>query len=83
MKVYLIAALLFCAAFQSNAQNGNAEFIADKIAIKLKDSLQLSNEQKSQLYDINMQLHNQKMNIRQTYSNTESKVPGILYTGKF
>jgi hypothetical protein len=63
--------LLFClilafvcayAQAQTPAQN-----LATKIARKMKDSLALNEEQKNNLYEINMLLHNQKMQVRSLY----------------
>lgn len=41
-----------------------AEQLANRIAQKMKDTLSLTDSQKSRLYDINMQLHSQKMAAR-------------------
>jgi len=38
----------------------------------MKDSLSLSDAQKKQIYDINMQLNNDKMAARRQYSNPET-----------
>jgi hypothetical protein len=58
-------------SYSVNAQTA-AEQLADKIAVKMKDSLSLSSEQKGQLYTINIQLSNQKASVRQQYAGTDS-----------
>jgi hypothetical protein len=49
-----------------------AEKLATRIAQKMTDSLSLTATQKSQLYTINMQLHNQKMTARQQHLQPDS-----------
>lgn len=62
--------LIICAA--TFAQQAPAEALAEKIAVRLKDSLQLTETQKMQLYNVNMQLHGLKQQKRQQYSATDS-----------
>jgi hypothetical protein len=63
-KVILILSVLL--AFQwSNAQTSPANEVAEKIAQKMKDTLALTDAQKGQIFDVNIQLHNQKMLARQ------------------
>lgn len=50
------------------AQQSPAEEIAEKIAKKMKDSLQLTTVIQNQLYNVNLQLHGQKMTVRQQYA---------------
>ena len=38
----------------------------------MKDTLSLSEEQKQQVYDVNIQLHEQKMQVRREYGNMDS-----------
>jgi hypothetical protein len=50
-----------------NAQqpvSANAQQVAQNIATKMKDSLNLTVQQKNQLYNINIQLHTQKQGAR-------------------
>jgi hypothetical protein len=49
-----------------------AEQLAVKIAQKMKDSLSLTELQKSQLYEINIQLNNSKSAARQQYTGSDS-----------
>ena len=63
--------VLLVAANNVNAQSAS-EQIADKIAQKMKDSLSLSTQQKTQLYTINIQLSDQKASVRQQYTGTDS-----------
>jgi hypothetical protein len=48
----------------AQSTNGNAAQIAQKIAKKMKDSLSLTGNQKSKIYDVNMRLHNKKQIAR-------------------
>jgi len=48
------------------------EEISNKIAQRMKDSLGLTTDQKSQVYNVNIQLHSQKMLARQQNENVDS-----------
>lgn len=50
------------------AQGTPAEQLASRMAQRMKDSLNLTSEQKDQLYSINMQLHSRKSAFWQQYS---------------
>jgi hypothetical protein len=60
--------------------NGNNNSIADyngaqlanKLAKKMKDTLDLSSQQRQQIKTINLQLHNQKMALRNQYTGQDS-----------
>jgi hypothetical protein len=54
-----------------NAQTPG-EQIANRIANKMKDTLQLSDSQRVQIYQINLQLNQQKANLRTQYTNIDS-----------
>lgn len=62
--------LLF--VLKSHAQDSVAIQLATHIASKMKDTLDLTVQQRNQVYTINMYLHNQKKTERQDYSNTDS-----------
>lgn len=65
----LLTAGLFI-GLTSYAQNQNpAMEIANKQAKRMQDTLGLPNTVKQQLYQINMDLHNRKLMVRQQYSN--------------
>lgn len=66
----LVLTLLLSVAF-CNGQSP-AETLANKIAGKMKDTLSLTDSQRIQVYNINMQLHNQKIAIRQQYAGSDS-----------
>lgn len=59
---------LTCLVFISmaKAQFSPTKF-AEKIAQKMQDSLVLTSDQKAQVYNINMLLHTEKMDVRQKY----------------
>jgi 6-pyruvoyl-tetrahydropterin synthase len=73
MRLPIIFALIFITAYSAVGQNnpGNplAENLAKKIADRMKDSLALTEQQRNSIFDINMQLHNQKMEKRKHYAN--------------
>lgn len=76
MKKSLIL-LLFLAAgksimAQDSTQVSPAEKLAQKIATKMKDSLGLTDQQKNEVYTINMNLHDQKAVIWKKYINRDS-----------
>ncbi|HYD20791.1 MAG TPA: hypothetical protein VEB40_04890 [Flavipsychrobacter sp.] len=72
MKAVFIL-LLVIAAPRLYAQTSNpATELAEKIAVKMKDTLGLTNVQKGQVYDVNLQLHEAKMAKRQQYTGTDS-----------
>jgi hypothetical protein len=68
MKYLLIAMILFFSAQGLHAQTIPATTVANNIAQKMKDSLSLTDAQKTQIYTLNMQLHDQKMGMRQQYA---------------
>ena len=59
-------------AYCSNAQPSVTEQVAQHLAIKLKDSLDLSVAQKDSLLTINLLLANQKSQWRSVYQHTDS-----------
>jgi hypothetical protein len=72
MQKILSCLILFFLFYRASAQTSPAQVLADKIALKMKDSLSLSEQQRSQLYNINIQLHNLKASARQQYSAMDS-----------
>lgn len=66
--------LPFAGAF---GQQTVAEELAARLAQKMKDTLSLSATQQSELYLLNLQLHTQKMNVRQQYAASPDSV-GLL-----
>lgn len=54
-----------------NNNNSPAEQMASKIAKKMKDTLNLTGQQRNQIYTINMYLHNKKAAVRQQFSNPD------------
>lgn len=70
MKIMLFLIATFT-SLQLNAQTPG-EQLATKIAKRLKDSLVLTEAQQTQLYKINMELHNQKQVAFQRYTVPDS-----------
>lgn len=73
MKHVFILCVLICVGAAVNAQQATpAEALAQRIATKMRDSLQLSSAQKDQVYAINLQLHNQKMQVWQQHGGADA-----------
>ena len=72
MRLFILFALIvitaYSAAGQVNSGNQVAENLAKKIADRMKDSLGLSEQQRNSIFDINMQIHKQKMEKRKQYA---------------
>lgn len=56
----------------AKSQSSPAELLADRIATRMKDTLDLSIEQKNLLYTINMNLHERKLLVRQQFASSDS-----------
>jgi hypothetical protein len=72
MKVTFITALLCLSFFIAKTQPIPAVRVANKIADKMKDSLGLSQEQRQQVFAINIRLFNYKAEARKRYQNRDS-----------
>lgn len=66
-SIVIISALIFSFIIV-NAQKNPATELAGKIAQRMKDTLNLSDAQKVQVYDINIRLHDQKTALRNQYA---------------
>lgn len=62
---FTIGFFLFGVAVKAQQPDPRAVFISHKIAKKMADSLRLTAEQRVQIHQVNMQLHDQKELIRQ------------------
>jgi hypothetical protein len=68
MKKLFSLTLLVCGfVFASKAQPAPAVDLSTKIANKMKDSLNLSQQQQQQIFAVNMSLFNQKAQARTQY----------------
>lgn len=67
MKKIIFSFLILFVAIQEAASQTPAEQLANKIAKKMKDSLSLSELQQNQVYEINLQLSEQKSTVRKEY----------------
>ncbi|MGN6293478.1 MAG: hypothetical protein ACTHMV_12110 [Chitinophagaceae bacterium] len=70
-KLWLLIVITLATNVVLCAQSSPSEQLAGRIADRMKDSLLLSSAQRSGIYTINMQLHEQKMNVRKQYSQSE------------
>lgn len=80
MKKYLsifFVTLLF-GQDRSHAQASPAEQLAGTIADRMRDSLHLSTSQRTSIYIINLQLHDQKMNVRKERASTPAEWPLLM-----
>ena len=72
MKKFFISCFLSALGLVLHAQTSQADIIADKIAQKMSDSLSLSSAQKSQLFQINLDLQSRKRLVWQQYPDIDS-----------
>jgi hypothetical protein len=65
--------LIIAASNISKAQTATAATqLANRIAQRMKDTLGLNQQRTTQVYNINLLLHNQKMQARQQHAGTDS-----------
>jgi hypothetical protein len=74
-KIFALLLVIMC-GFSATAQSAG-EALAGRVAQKMADSLALSAYQKTQIYQINMQLHSRKLVARQQYSSGDSLIRQI------
>lgn len=65
MKLILVVFLICCFSKSATAQNDHANLTANKIAQKMKDTLNLTAQQKNAIKNINMELHERKKKARE------------------
>ncbi|WP_158829405.1 hypothetical protein [Mucilaginibacter lacusdianchii] len=53
-------------------QSTLAEQLASHISLKMRDSLKLTDEQQTRIYQINLELHRQKLQVRGLYRKADS-----------
>ena len=72
-KLFISLFAITLACGYANSQDSTlAQKLAQHIALKMKDTLELSPTQQNQLYWINMNLHETKLQIRESYSDMDS-----------
>ncbi len=72
IHIPLIIAAILLTATTANSQLAAAKDLAGNIAEKMKDSLRLNPEQKNRIYEMNMNIHDQKMDVRKKYAHADS-----------
>jgi hypothetical protein len=72
MKKALLILIVAVAGNTIASAQAPAQQIATKISQKMKDSLQLSEGQRLQVFDLNIEIANQKMTQRQLHANSDS-----------
>ena len=70
-RIIILSAFSFLSAL-AIAQNDPANQLANKIAQKMKDSLNLTGLQKNEIKDINMNLYEQKKTVRLQHRGSDS-----------
>lgn len=60
------------------ATNAAAIELAQKIAIRMKDSLALTAQQQADIYSANLRLHEQKQQARQQHTNNPAQLQAAL-----
>lgn len=70
-KIIIIIPALIFAFSVLQAQPTPATQLAEKIAKKMKDTLNLTGNQRNQIYNFNMQLHTQKSAARQQFTDAD------------
>ncbi len=70
-KVLFIPFLLLLSNF-CFSQTSPADVVAFNISVKMKDSLSLTDDQRQQVFHVNLQINQQKSNTWKTHSNSDS-----------
>ena len=71
-KMVPLIIVLCCFSNYSMAQNEAGKILAAQMAKKMKDSLNLTNQQENAILQINLQLNTQKYLVRQQYAVPDS-----------
>src|SRR5690348_13474333 len=72
MKTFLLQGILILLVSYASAQSSPAVELANKIADKMKDSLNLMQSQRQQIFVINVHLADQKKAVFKKYQNRDS-----------
>ena len=67
MKYLFLLFVISTISINMFGQNSPGQLLAAKIAQKMTDSLLLNEQQKDQVFAVNMQLHERKMALRKQY----------------
>lgn len=78
MKYIVIVTSVLLFSFISNAQQSPSEKLAAKFAERLKDSLLLTSAAQQSLYQVNLELHQQKTTARLQYSNSLDTLSRVI-----
>ncbi|MFT3822666.1 MAG: hypothetical protein QM731_02055 [Chitinophagaceae bacterium] len=74
----IIATFFYLLVALSASAQSDAESVSKKIAQRMKDSLALTAVQMQNIYDINMQLHQQRVAVWQQYNNNRPQIQSHL-----
>jgi hypothetical protein len=67
-----LAIFFLLSVAKANGQTIPAIQLADKIAQKMKDTLGLNQEKKTEIYNINLQIHDWKTQAREQYATSDT-----------
>lgn len=76
-KIFISIVVLLFVAMGSYAQGSPTDSIANLLAQRMKDSLGLTNEQASQVYNLNTTLGSREANLRKQFAGSRS-LPSYL-----
>lgn len=81
-QFFLMLLTCICFDYLGNAQSGNTDAVAQALALRMRDSLQLSNGQKDSIYAINVQLNELSTAVRAQGQpdSLQSRLQRIEYT---
>jgi hypothetical protein len=71
-KIFILIPLLLLVTGFLQAQQTPSVQLAHRIAQKMKDTLSLTVQQRNQVFQINIQLHDRKQEVRQQTTNPDS-----------
>jgi broad specificity polyphosphatase/5'/3'-nucleotidase SurE len=69
---FQIIIFILLSVAKANGQTTPAIQLADKIAQKMKDSLGLNQQKKTEIYNINLQIHDWKTQVRVQYATSDT-----------
>jgi archaellum component FlaG (FlaF/FlaG flagellin family) len=72
--IITIVVCFLCQQIKAQAANAAATQLANHIAQKMKDTLNLTQAQRNQVYDVNLLLHNQKQQARTQNTGTPQQL---------
>lgn len=72
MKQFMIVAFTVMTGLAAHSQTNNGEALSAHISNKMRDTLNLSPQQRQDVFNLNQQLHQQKQQVRLQYPGGDS-----------